>query len=272
MSLEQAYALSKHLSEEQPQLNRRSLSQPESFVADFSQRSFKRGTIAERFHEYTKVTEQYKRRRQKTETELAASGVSALLETHHPERELTSRIELAKEETVDGDVILRGSDEVSNQSLTESTLGTLLSDSVGLHNGENAYSSAGDTYSVETYVLTEDGPPQRGIFYYTASDDALVPLEGNPDSAYETLDRTDAPVLICLSGVFPRTKIRFGERGYRYTLQEAGAVSQTMKLVGSTLGLEITPVFECNDDAFNDILELNGVDESVIQVLEVNEK
>jgi SagB-type dehydrogenase family enzyme len=56
---------------------------------------------------------------------------------------------------------------------------------------------------------------------------------------------------------------------YRLALVEAGHVAQNVCLVATGLGLGVCPLAGYVDDALNDLLGLDGVDETVVYALAV---
>ncbi|OLE53762.1 MAG: hypothetical protein AUI36_17530 [Cyanobacteria bacterium 13_1_40CM_2_61_4] len=81
-----------------------------------------------------------------------------------------------------------------------------------------------------------------------------------------------AAVLIFLTALFERSTFKYGNRGYRFALLEAGHVAQNINLVSSALGLgclNMGGFFDREIDAF---LHLDGIGHSTIYVLAVGMK
>lgn len=79
----------------------------------------------------------------------------------------------------------------------------------------------------------------------------------------------DAGFLVLLTASFLRNRVKYGERGYRYVLQEAGHLAQNIYIVSESLGLGAVAVGGFYDDEVNDILSLDGVEEAVVYAVVV---
>ena len=78
---------------------------------------------------------------------------------------------------------------------------------------------------------------------------------------------TAAPVLIVVSGAFERTLGKYGDRGYRYLLLEAGHAMQNINLCAAALGLGSCNLGGFFDDELGDLLRLeHGVEFPVYAV------
>lgn len=71
-------------------------------------------------------------------------------------------------------------------------------------------------------------------------------------------------LLFIVTAVFWRSKAKYGERAYRYVLQESGHLAQNLCLVASALGLGSVPLAAFVDDEVNEILRIDGVDEAAV--------
>ena len=105
------------------------------------------------------------------------------------------------------------------------------------------YPSAGGLYPVEVYVIfvaVEGMPP--GVFNYDARFHRLRPVM--EPAGVEEVTRGIEPLpaaeqaaaIIVLSSVFQRCTVRYGERGYRFALLEAGHLSQNICLAAEAYG------------------------------------
>jgi len=131
--------------------------------------------------------------------------------------------------------------------------------------------SAGGLYPLEMYVAARsvDGLAD-GFYHYNVPRHELEPL---PDAA--PLDQLSdvllvqpyvqsANVLVFLAAVFSRTLRRYGPRGYRYMLLEAGHVGQNLCLLAAELGLGTLCVGGFQDGMLNAHLGLDGRNEAVL--------
>ena len=133
--------------------------------------------------------------------------------------------------------------------------------------------SAGALYPIEIYlgVRQVDGLA-AGLYHFAPREAVLERLsDGDPTATlagachyHDSLRQ--AAVVVVLAAVLERTKRKYGERGYRYALIEAGHVAQNLCLVSTALGLGCMNVCGFYDDKLNDLFELDGVEETALYV------
>ena len=75
-----------------------------------------------------------------------------------------------------------------------------------------------------------------------------------------------ASVVILISGVLTRTKLKYGERGYRYVLLDIGHLGQNLYLSCTAMELAVMTTCGFFDDEANKLLRIDGVDETVMYV------
>jgi len=154
-----------------------------------------------------------------------------------------------------------------------SDLSQLLTLSCGLRN-DNAdsqfrtYASAGARYPIEVYVvILRSDDIERGIYHYNVRDNTLELIRTGDysekmNSFYKNqinkIITSDFPCLLLFSMVFERSMQKYGERGYRFALLDAGHMSQNLYLVATYLGLGIVGLGAGadSDDRLDDILGL----------------
>jgi SagB-type dehydrogenase family enzyme len=110
-----------------------------------------------------------------------------------------------------------------------------------------AYPSGGALYPIEVYAAVlagEDIDP--GLYHYNVRDRTLERLvSGNlrDDLEFVATDLTDtASLCIFLTARMERTTQKYGDRGYRYALMEAGHVMQNISLIAEHEGLGCRPI------------------------------
>lgn len=136
--------------------------------------------------------------------------------------------------------------------------------------------SAGALYPLELYpiILRGEDPP-AGVYHYNVRRHGLerikehVPLEQLQQAIFVEEIVQTASAIIIMTSVFGRTKIKYGERGYRFALLEAGHAAQNMCLTAIAMGLETCTVGGFIDDYINDIIDIDGVDEAAIYMVAV---
>ncbi len=155
-------------------------------------------------------------------------------------------------------------------STPQATLSRLLSLSCGLTTATDkaakirfrrASPSAGARYPIDTYVISQRVKGlSPGVYRYVQADHSLLWLrEGNFGSALAgwLLDQPsfrDVSASFVLAGNMERLEDRYGARGYRYMLLEAGHIAQNLCLLGATLGLGVQVCGGFVDAAINRLI------------------
>lgn len=131
--------------------------------------------------------------------------------------------------------------------------------------------SAGGLYPLEIYLLVRNVEGlAKGLYHYDAVGDALevlreVSWEGEAERAFLTWSfMRHAPVVLCIGAVFARTQDKYGPRGYRYVLLEAGHVAQNLCLSAQEDGLSTLCVGGYRDGILNRLFSLDGQDEGIV--------
>ena len=138
--------------------------------------------------------------------------------------------------------------------------------------------SGGALYPLEIYPVVRDlDGIAPGIYHYDPLRHGLeVVAEGEmSDSLKETIIRLPnlpdlaggCALAIFIVGVFWRTRFKYGQRGYRWVLIEAGHVGQNLMLAAESLGLAALPYGGIWDRKVDALLGLDGVNESVVYSL-----
>jgi SagB-type dehydrogenase family enzyme len=155
-------------------------------------------------------------------------------------------------------------------------LSYLLWASTGITRRDRGYEfrtapSAGALYPIETYVNVNDvqgAPP--GIYHYSIADHSLESIRKGAlgdEVARSALDQdmcAKAPIVIIWTAIFERSRWKYGERAYRYVYLDAGHVAQNLALAAVSLGLGSCPIAATYDDEVNELLGVDGEEESVL--------
>ena len=80
---------------------------------------------------------------------------------------------------------------------------------------------------------------------------------------------TGCAVVLVISAMFWRTRFKYGLRGYRFALIECGHVAQNVLLAAAALGLAAVPIGGFYDSKLDDLLEIDGVNESSLYAIAV---
>jgi SagB-type dehydrogenase family enzyme len=139
-----------------------------------------------------------------------------------------------------------------------------------------AVPSGGALYPLEVYLaaLRVDGL-DPGLYHF----DPLIccleivraGLAVDELAALSTYPEIVSPcaALLLIAAVFGRTRFKYGLRGYRFALLEAGHVGQNVVLVASALGLAAVPLGGFYDRPTDAFLGLDGVNESTLYTIAI---
>ena len=135
-----------------------------------------------------------------------------------------------------------------------------------------AVPSGGALYPLElTVAASRVEGLSPGLYHFDPLDDALEQLRTGAVPIAATTPFGDAAAgaaaVIVVSGVFWRSRFKYGLRGYRFVLLEAGHVVQNVLLAGAALGLATLPLGGFYDRRTDELLEVDGVDESALYLV-----
>ncbi|HST84606.1 MAG TPA: SagB family peptide dehydrogenase [Kineosporiaceae bacterium] len=127
------------------------------------------------------------------------------------------------------------------RSLTESTDPNSMTST-----SDRPYLSSGVSYELELYVTAGSctGVP-RGIYHYDPFDHRLEPIEADQADLDELLEKgrveanltTRPPVILVVTARFRRLSWKYDGLGYSLVLKNVGALTQTLSLVSTAMGL-----------------------------------
>ncbi len=133
--------------------------------------------------------------------------------------------------------------------------------------------SAGALYPCELYVIALDvGGIDGGVYHYDPVRHVLERLrldDPSDELARALVDETlvaRASAAIVTTGMFWRSRFKYGLRGYRFTLLEAGHLAQNLVLAAAALRLSALPLGGFYDRRVDDLLGVDGVDESAVHI------
>jgi SagB-type dehydrogenase family enzyme len=134
--------------------------------------------------------------------------------------------------------------------------------------------SAGALYPLDLYVLpwSVEGLA-RVVHHYDPYRHAVAALGDAADDEvaaavwYEPQLAARAAAAIVLAGVFLRARCKYDQRGYRFTLLEAGHVGQNLALAAAAIGRSTLPYGGFYDRRLDALLGLDGVEEGVLHVV-----
>ena len=160
-----------------------------------------------------------------------------------------------------------------------SQLSKLLLHACGLQKDVKTFNrthpSGGGRYPIEIYPIIFQGNRKipAGVYHYNIKEhtlDVLWQREFTSDDiselfVYDWIQNASF-ALIC-TGEFWRNQMKYGERGYRYVLLDAGHVSENIYLVAESLGLKCCGMGGTRDENIEKLLDIDGVNESLVHSL-----
>ncbi len=132
--------------------------------------------------------------------------------------------------------------------------------------------SGGALYPLDLYVIAQrvaDLPP--GMYHYNPFQHGLSWLRevDNERLHLATLQpemARDAAVMLVVGASFWRSRFKYGQRGLRFCLLEAGHLMQNLLLTGHAYGMATRPIGGFLDDDFTENLDYDGINEAPVYV------
>ncbi len=139
--------------------------------------------------------------------------------------------------------------------------------------------SAGALYPIEIFVqmVNVKGLP-GGLYHYNPLKHHLSRLrDGNLMDEIASCFVPDTipkhtSALMFLTALFERSTFKYGDRGYRFTLLEAGHIAQNINLTSSALRLGCMNIGGFFDRELDALLELDGISHSTVYVIAIGVK
>jgi SagB-type dehydrogenase family enzyme len=149
-------------------------------------------------------------------------------------------------------------------------LATLLDAACGFRDGRRTIPSGGALYPLEVFVVAHRVAGLRcGVLRYDAELHALE-RHASGDAWRAFLDASPVPDLVdraaaalLVLAVFGRTRFKYGLRGYRFALLEAGHLAQNAVLAAAALGIAALPFGGYYDARLDELVGADGVEESI---------
>lgn len=131
--------------------------------------------------------------------------------------------------------------------------------------------SAGGLYPLEIYFYANNTSLERGLYHYNPNNNEIEVVT-RKDIRQELIAAAngnafvavpDSSIIVFVTSVFERQMIKYGDRAYRFTLMEVGAVAQNITLTCQSLGLGDCYLGSYFDEKVNRLLGVNGVGETI---------
>lgn len=162
----------------------------------------------------------------------------------------------------------------------KNTLSQLLAYSCGIVEGKGEfpnrmYPSGGARFPIEIYPLIFSGSSEvpAGVYHYDVKNHALDVLWKRPFSKEDIGDLfvydwiQSASFALIMTATFWRTQMKYGQRGYRYALIEAGHISENVYLTSGAVGIGCCAMGGMQDERIERLLDIDGITESVVHSL-----
>jgi SagB-type dehydrogenase family enzyme len=133
--------------------------------------------------------------------------------------------------------------------------------------------SAGALYPLEVYVIAPAVPGLGpGVYHYDPFRRRLALLDQLrfAELREALVDQSLADVtsaLLVVTGVFWRSRVKYGARGYRFTLLEAGHLVQNALLASTDLELAALPLGGFHDTLLDRLVGADGLDEATLHAV-----
>ena len=108
------------------------------------------------------------------------------------------------------------------------------------------------------------------MYHYDLERHALEKLKSKDftkkigQAALEQKTCTEASVVFVWTAIFERSKWKYAQRAYRYIYLDAGHIAQNLALAATSIGLGSCQIGAFFDDEINQIIGVDGADESTI--------
>jgi SagB-type dehydrogenase family enzyme len=158
-------------------------------------------------------------------------------------------------------------------SLSRAALGSLVGAAYRSADGRRPVPSGGALYPLELYVIALDvAGVETGVHHYNPYRHRLENL-GPVDRAdvARTLVEPElvesAAALVVVTAMFWRSRFKYGLRGYRFALLEAGHVMQNAVLAAAALGIPARPLGGYYDRLLDGLVGADSLDEASVYAL-----
>lgn len=144
-----------------------------------------------------------------------------------------------------------------------------------LDKSRRGYPSAGARYPLEIYFISLNAELDKGLYHYNIKENSLEILIKKNLSKWllDTTGNEDwivkSGIVVIITGVMDRTRIKYTDRGYRYILMEVGHVGQNISLLSTELGLGSCILGGFIDNKVNDLLDITFQKEYALSMITI---
>lgn len=134
--------------------------------------------------------------------------------------------------------------------------------------------SAGALYPCEIYLLSLNTDLGKGIYHYRPKSNSLERIKDSLPEMDSYLMTTkgfeNTSLIVITTGIIDRVTFKYDIRGYRYMLLEAGAIAQNLSLMATKFNLIATWFGGSSDVDIEKLLDIDGINESLINCVLIN--
>ena len=128
-------------------------------------------------------------------------------------------------------------------------------------------------FPLEVYLLVRNVDRLRPGIYHFDPNEHCLDLISRKNPFAELVRATyvgelaQAALALALTGVSSKSRAKYGERGYRFMLLEAGHAAQNFLLCATALGLSAFTIGGFIDDDLDRLLEIDGFEETSLYLM-----
>ena len=159
------------------------------------------------------------------------------------------------------------------RSLSLTALASILGAAYRSGKGRRSVPSAGALYPLELYAIALDVERvEQGVHHYNPYRHRLEPLRAAERAAVaqalvEPELAENAAALVVVTAMFWRSRFKYGLRGYRFALLEAGHVMQNAVLAAAAVGVPARPLGGYYDRLLDGLVGADSLDEASVYAL-----
>jgi SagB-type dehydrogenase family enzyme len=146
-------------------------------------------------------------------------------------------------------------------------------------NARRTAPSSGALYPIEIYpVIHNVAGASPGVYHYAYREHALERVDAG-DMRSRVVEQGlgqvflgECAAVLFVTMILQRMRPKYQDRSYRYGLLEAGHIGENAYLAATSMGLGACGIGAFMDDAMNEMLGVDGVEEAVVYMLAVGHR
>ena len=137
------------------------------------------------------------------------------------------------------------------------------------------YPSAGGRYPLEVYAAIFNSEKiNKGLYHYNTQNHSLEILINKPVkkdilAAMHQNWVGKSSIVFIVTSIINRSRIKYADRAYRYSLIEAGHIAQNISLIATALGLGSCAIGGFIDSKLNTLLDIDDEQEFAVYTLAI---